>query len=1563
MNKVFFFILCGISVIKLYAQTYQHQYGGSENDVFYSTTASFRTGKVISAGYTQGFGASGKDIIVTESDINGISWSFRIGDALNQEAYWVERNPSDKTYLLMGYTTTAATGKDLFVCKLDTMGNILWQKTIASAGDEEIKDGNEYIFNLGTGTDTFYVFVGHFDGVLSYGQHDIFYLVLDKNGNEVMMKKIGTTANEINPSISTYGTLGANRFVIGCSSDMGGNYDVWSLEMDSSGAIIKAHNFDGGSDDYNTDVSPFVTGWGLNLNQAQSIVGNTTSFGPGDEDAFFIYFDGNTNTLSKTYGYDGKKENMWRIEDFGGMGLLVAGSYENDEGNMDALIVFFDRTGNLETGRGFSMCPSDEVFYDLAGIPGSNPWESYPVAAGKTNNLIFGNEDGLSARYDSPWNINSGCKDVFYSWENVTDVTFTYSNITASVNISSLSGNFSYAVGTLVKTPIAVEDSNLCQTGSLNGFSTNWEVDTITICSNQTYDLVVFSECPDSIRWFYGGNVIARNIDTLTAINGGLYQVYGNKGYGGYKKSIYINIIQSMTPVINEQNLCLGDTTKFSVFGISGSYNWIFDDPASGGLNSANGMNVKHFYADTGTYLIKLISPYSCSTNDTVYETIKISTKPTFVLRDTNLCFGDTVILRATTSNATYLWENNSTDSVRKIIYSNSYHVTVNVNGCIKRDTANLDFYVKPTPSLSPKYVGCSGDSVMLNAFYDFFWNYQWSTGSTQPRIYAKTSGIYKVKTYLGNCFAWDSTEVEFKSAPNVNLGNDTTLCQGDSIILRAKNPGSTYLWNNATLDSLLTVKNSGLYWVEASITSCKNRDSIQVTFNNKPQAGIPTSSVGCNGTALNLNAGNLTLPFASFLWNNGSTDRSINVSNDSLFIVRIVNGACTVYDSTNVSFLPAPTVNLGNDTILCQGDSIILRAKNSGSAYLWNNATTDSLLKVTNSGLYWVEASISTCKNRDSIQVNFNTKPQAVLPSDTAGCSGTPLNMNAGNLTLPLASFSWNNGSNSRSINVSNDSLYIVRIINGACTIYDSTNVSFLPAPTVNLGNDTTICQGNALLLDATNLGSTYLWNNGTNANTLSVSSTNTYSITVNLSGCIDRDTITVTVADKPQALLPDTTFGCIGESLTLNAGNINTTYLWSIGGNNSTLQVNSGGPYSVILTKGNCINYDTTIAVFRPKPIVNLGKDTSLCEGISLILDAQNSGANYTWNGASGAQQLNVTTSGSYIGVVSLNQCSASDTVNVNFISYPTQVLPKELSLCLGDSIVLDVSGSGGNSYNWSNGSTQNKITIDENGLYKVLITNQICTISDSSLVNFVLPPSVYFSDTTLCEGQTLLLDANNPNYTYKWYLKSDTSNVLSENNNFAVSEPGIYAVKLTQSLCIKEFDATISFNPQPKLNLVEKVYFCADDKEELYLTSEKTNLRHTWSNGDTTNSIKITDVGVYTLVVSDSIGCSASDETEVISFCETKIYIPNAFTPNGDGLNDRLEIFGENIQNFNIRVLNQWGEIVFQSNDINVLWDGSFNGKIISGTYAAIIQYSGDFKDESSQKSFSMDITILK
>jgi hypothetical protein len=310
-------------------------------------------------------------------------------------------------------------------------------------------------------------------------------------------------------------------------------------------------------------------------------------------------------------------------------------------------------------------------------------------------------------------------------------------------------------------------------------------------------------------------------------------------------------------------------------------------------------------------------------------------------------------------------------------------------------------------------------------------------------------------------------------------------------------------------------------------------------------------------------------------------------------------------------------------------------------------------------------------------------------------------------------------------------------------CSASATTSVTVNALPVVSLGNDTTVCSvGLPLTLDAGNAGNTYAWSTSESTQTISAAAAGSYNVAVtNGNGCVGRDTLTISVNPNPVVALGTDTVRC-GGSVTLDAGNAGSAYLWSDASANQTLTVSATGNYDVAVTNANgCVGYDTIQVTINTIPTVDLGNDTLVC-GTNLTLDAGNAGNTFMWNTTAMTQTINVTTTGNYfVDVTTPQSCTARDTVHVTIAAPITVDLGNDSAICSGANLILDAQNPG-STYLWNDNSNSSTLIVSAPGTYSVMVTSPDgCTAQDSVVftdnspaVSLSLPFSITCVNTTV-------------------------------------------------------------------------------------------------------------------------------------------------------------------------------------------------------------------------------------
>lgn len=370
--------------------------------------------------------------------------------------------------------------------------------------------------------------------------------------------------------------------------------------------------------------------------------------------------------------------------------------------------------------------------------------------------------------------------------------------------------------------------------------------------------------------------------------------------------------------------------------------------------------------------------------------------------------------------------------------------------------------------------------------------------------------------------------------------------------------------------------------------------------------------------------------------------------------------------------------------------------------------------------------------------------------------------------------------------LNDANTVIEIFEDVPGPAAYYFFDEFSLVPLTGVFLTGPEEICYGDSLILNAT--GSTngsYTWTDQSNpTEILSTDSVLTVSPLVSTTYMVysglDSASHTVNVVlPNPFSLGSDTTL-CEGQSLLLDATQDQATYTWQDNSNAATYEVTNPGVYSVEITTGPCLLSDSIEVSITPLPEFDLGADTTFCEGQSFTLDATVANGSYAWQDNSSLPTFTVQESGTYTVEVTVDGCSAFDEVEVVYVPIPQVDLGPDPVICAGETASFDATAFGAE-YLWNDASTNASLSTQEPGWVSVLVTINGCSGSDSAYVEVTAMPEIDLgTDTVICAGAQLLLDAFWASASYEWQDQTTAS-------SYTVTEEGVYSVTVTDGPCI--------------------------------------------------------------------------------------------------------------------------------------------------------------------------------
>jgi uncharacterized protein YjdB len=727
------------------------------------------------------------------------------------------------------------------------------------------------------------------------------------------------------------------------------------------------------------------------------------------------------------------------------------------------------------------------------------------------------------------------------------------------------------------------------------------------------------------------------------------------------------------------------------------------------------------------TYRMRMFTNASYDTPGTFTACLTTPPPPTVSVNSTSICAGQSVTLTATPSTAggTYLWSNGATTPTITVTpnATTSYSVTYSNNGTA---SGSGTVTVNPVPSINggQDQTVCAGASVTLNGTGGV--SYTWDNGITNGVAFvANATTTYTVTgTNANGCTNTDQVTVTVNAAPTVNAINSQTLCAGASAsaVTFSGTAGATYSWVNSNTSIGLAASGTGNIAVFTASNATANpiTGTITVTptqagctgtpqtytYTVNPNPTITGNNPLCVGATLQLTGSGTAA--ANNAWVSG-TPANGTVSNTGL--VTGVNAGNTTITYTNANGCTAtqaitinanPTVT-GN-TVICPNTTSQLTGSGVPAGNNAWSSTNAGIATVSNTGLVTAVSFGTTtitytastgCLATATVNVTNPTTP--TFNPIAAVCAG-------GAISLPGASTNNIQGTWTPAVNNTQTTTYTFTPSVGQCATNATLTVNVNTLPTINAGQDQTVCQGANVTLNGTG-GSSYSWNNGVSNGVAFVpNATTTYTVTgSNANGCSNTDQVTVTVSPNPTlsgntVICPNTTsqLAANANPAASNAWTSSNPAIATIS-NTGLVTAVSFGTSTITYTNNNGCTATTTINVTNPiAPTFN--PISAVCSGGSITLPvASTNNVQGTWSPA-----VNNTQTTTYTFTPSAGQCAATaqQTVTVN----PNPSITGGGSVCIGSALQLTGSGTPAVNTPWVSGTAATG-SVSNNGLFTAL------------------------------------------------------------------------------------------------------------------------------------------------------------------------------------------------------------------------------------------------------------------
>lgn len=882
-----------------------------------------------------------------------------------------------------------------------------------------------------------------------------------------------------------------------------------------------------------------------------------------------------------------------------------------------------------------------------------------------------------------------------------------------------------------------------------------------------------------------------------------------------------------------------------------------------------------------------------------------------------------------------------------------------------------------PVTSAGIDQTVCSGTAVTLTGSGAN--NYTWTGGISNGIGFTPVSTTtYTVTgTNSAGCTASDAVLVTVNPLPIVSAGIDQTVCAGTAVSL-AGSGATTYSWDNGIINgTAFTPVSTSTYTVTGTSLGCTATDQVLVTVNPIPliNAGIDVS-ICLSGTTTLIATG-----ATSYSWSpSGQTTASISVS-PSVTTTYTVTGTtlgCTSTDAVTVSISAGAAINAGPDVAICSGATANLNAT-GGINYSWDNSLgigNNFSVSPSSTTTYTVTGTNSSgCVGTDAITVTVNPNPQPVISGASTYCAGNSVVLST---TTPFTSYTWSNSASTSTINATQvGSPFTVTVTNSFGCQATSAAFPVVENSIISTSSTITICQGQSATIHGV-------------SQTLPGIYTNT---SILPSGCDSVSTITLIVNPLPAINAGIDQTVCDGVQTTLTgSGAIN--YSWSGGVSNGVgfTQAIGSTIYTLTGTDANgCINSDQVEITVHALPTTEAGLDQTICAGSFVTLTG--SGAStYSWNnGITNGLPFSPSSTTIYtVTGTSVAGCIQTDQVVVTVNPIPTVYAGNDVTICDGQTVTL--TGSGASTYSWNNGVTNGVTFIPSLGTMTYTVTGTSvagCVNTDELIVSVAPIPTVTFTPnvTSGCAPLTVNLTnttagANNCVWSISNGYVANGCGTIST----TFTAPGCYDVTLTTTsangctnsltstnlICVEE-SPTADFTPS-QTTIEEVNTVVSFENNSLGATS------YLWDFGDNSGSSALSNpshdyasagFGMFgvTLYAYSALGCVDSAFASIQIIEPVLFYVPNTFTPDFDNYNQTFQpVFtsGFDPLDFTMLIFNRWGEIIFETHDASIGWDGTYGSNreidmVQEGVYTWKIEFKTTATDE--RKMLVGHVNVIK
>jgi gliding motility-associated-like protein len=798
--------------------------------------------------------------------------------------------------------------------------------------------------------------------------------------------------------------------------------------------------------------------------------------------------------------------------------------------------------------------------------------------------------------------------------------------------------------------------------------------------------------------------------------------------------TVYLNAVA--VNVSNDTIICKGGTASLNAsFNLLYTYQWspanLVSNPNSNQVTTSP--NTTTIFTLTVTDTNNCVGTYNIKVQ--VNNPPPINAGP-----DSSICSGESITL-AGSGGSNLIWESDPTLSctvcpspVATPVNSQWYYLSgTDSIGCSNKDSVFITVNSKPNIQVSANDTVCTGKSKTLIATgaTGYLWKPAQSLSCTtcpNPVASPQTNTTYTVTgTNNSGCTDSNMVTVFVKPNPAITIAADTAVCLGGTANLWATG-GSNFQWSpgnslscNNCPNPVATPNATMTYTVViADQLGCQTKDSVKVSVTQFTPLSINGDSTVCVGDTVSWTAigGN------TYQWAPNKDISCVNCANPKLYPKTTttytltgtgLNGCAGKTISKTITVNTLPVSQIAKDDTICSGDSISIWAA-GGVAYNWAPSMGLSCINCANptaSPNATTQYSVTifdqnSCKSDTFINIRVNQPPTINVSPNTSVCIGDTVQVSGSGgisqLWSPAVSLSCNSCTNPFAFPLQTTIYTLTVFDQKGCWNKDSVKVEVFPLPQITVSNDTLICAGETVQINASG-GQSYQWSPGTglsctscNSPVASPATKTTYTVTVlSVNNCENKDSVSIRVSPLPVIQISNDTSICEGKSISLSASG-GVQYSWSPPNSldNPSIPKPVAAPQTsttytvVVFNADNCMNTDSVTVTVNTLLNPDAGTDTIICPGDSVQLFAKN-GISYQWSPSQFLDNENTANPLAFpdvatvftVQIIDLNGCPNSGQVQVDLFPQPVADAGTDQTIFIGQPVQL--TGNGGIQFYW--------------------------------------------------------------------------------------------------------------------------------------------------------------------------------------------------------------------------------------------------------------------------------------